>query len=85
VQDTKVDLKPFDALSKSQESLAGMLGIDAPKIQMDQTKWRAANRLTPEGVALTKERVSGDVVQHMQLRDALIEAGMLNPPELWKP
>ena len=57
-----------------------MLGIDAPKVQMDQKKWREANRLTPEGIALTKERVVGDVIQHMELRNALIELGWLDPP-----
>lgn len=85
VTDTKVDLKIFKGISKSQESLGGMFGLIAPKVQMDQTKWRAANRLTPEGIALTKERVLGDVIQHMELRVALIEAGVLRTPEIWKP
>jgi len=81
IHDTKLEFKEgFKDLSASQESLAAMLGIPAPKVQMDQKKWREANRLTPEGIALTKERVIGDVVQHMQLRDALIELGWLDPP-----
>lgn len=81
IHDTKLDFKAgFKHLSASQESLAAMLGIEAPKIQMDQKKWREANRLTPEGIALTKERVIGDVIQHMELRNALIELGWLDPP-----
>lgn len=83
VQDTKVHLVKLKGISKSQENLAGMLGLDAPKVQMDTTKWREANRLTPEGIALTRERVEGDIVQHVELRDRLIEEGLLKPPAPW--
>lgn len=84
VSDTKVHLIGGKGVSKSQESLADMLGIDAPKEQMSQAKWRAANRLTFDGILETKRRVEGDVVQHMQLRAALIAGGYLKPPKLWK-
>lgn len=83
VQDTKVHLVKLKGISKSQENLAGMLGLDAPKVQMDTTKWREANRLTPEGIALTRERVEGDIVQHVELRDRLIAEGLLKPPAPW--
>jgi hypothetical protein len=49
VQDTKVHLLRMKGISKSQESLGAMLGLESPKVQMNQAKWRAANRLTPEG------------------------------------
>lgn len=84
-QCTKNDLNNSKGISKSQENLGEMLGIRAPKIQMNQPKWRAANRLTPEGIELTKKRVVGDVVQHKQLRAALIEQGRLNSPRIWNP
>ena len=83
VQDTKVHLKKRKYLSVSQESLGDTLGLKAPKIQMNQHKWREANRLTPEGLAMTKKRVVGDVVQHMALRKRLLELGWLNPPQMW--
>jgi len=83
VTDTKTDLLKMSGNSKSQESLAGMFGLEAPKIQMDQTKWREANRLTPEGIKLTKERVIGDVIQHEQLRLKLLELGLLKKPKMW--
>ena len=82
--DTKLDLRKRKYLSASQESLAGTLGVAAPKVQMDQTKWRAANRLIPEGIDLTRERVVGDVIQHMALREALLHNGWLDAPRMWR-
>lgn len=84
-QDTKVDLIGFEGLSKSQENLADMLGLAESKFKMNDAKWRQATRLVPEGVALTKKRVTQDVKQHMELRRALLEAGALKPPTLWEP
>lgn len=84
-QDTKLDLIRRNGMSGSQENLAAMLGIESPKIQMDQEKWRKANRLTPEGIALTKERVVGDIVQHEEMRSELIKRGMLGKPKIWNP
>lgn len=85
VQDTKVDLIDFEGLSKSQENLAEMLGIAEAKFKMNDAKWRESTRLRPEGVALTKKRVVQDVKQHMELRQALLDAGALKPPTLWEP
>lgn len=82
--DTKNDLIGFKGISKSQENLAEMLGVPAPKIQMNQIKWRAANRLTQPGIDLTRQRVVGDIEQHIALRNCLIEKGLLNPPKLWR-
>lgn len=83
--DTKGDLLKNQGVSKSQESLANMLGVKAPKIQMDQSKWRAANRLTPEGIALTKERVVGDINQHIEMLAELRRRGLVGPGRLWTP
>jgi hypothetical protein len=79
--DTKNDLKPIQGISKSQESLAEMLGIKAPKIGMSQGAWRSANRL--ERVELARERVVGDVRQHQALRLELTRRDWLNPPKMW--
>lgn len=83
-EDTKLDLIKRKDFSASQESLAATLGIAAPKVQMDQHKWREANRLTKEGLAFTRERVQGDVIQHKMLRAKLLELGMLHPPKVWR-
>jgi hypothetical protein len=83
VQDTKTSLVRRKGISGSQESLAGMLLLQHDKVQMNQTKWRAANRLTREGLAETKKRVVGDVQQHIEMRAKLLELGYLGPPRRW--
>lgn len=84
-QDTKTDLVRAQGLSKSQENLGAMLDLDHPKVGMDTAKWSDANMLLPEGIRLTKERVVGDVVQHMELRQRLLDAGALKAPGVWSP
>jgi hypothetical protein len=83
-QDTKLDLVRRQGLSGSQENLGTMLGLNHPKVKMDQKKWRDANRLTPEGRALARERVVGDVRQHIEMRARLLELGYLGHPKVWK-
>lgn len=82
-QDTKLDLVKRSGMSNSQENLGAMLGLKHPKISMDQAKWRAANRLTPEGLALTEKRVVGDVAQHIEMRQVMLDRGMLSAPRVW--
>jgi hypothetical protein len=84
VCDTKLDLIPRKGLSMSQESLGAMFRLEHPKVQMNQAKWRQANRLTPEGRQLARERVVGDVRQHIALRKKLLEHGYLNSPKIWR-
>jgi hypothetical protein len=83
VQDTKTHLIRSKGLSLSQESLGAMFRLEHDKVQMNQSKWRAANRLTPEGLAEVRQRVTGDVRQHIALRRELLAAGFLTPPKLW--
>ena len=84
VQDTKVDLMRSKGLSLSQESLGAMFRLDHEKVVMNQSKWRAANRLTPEGLAEVRHRVTGDVRQHISLRKELLALGYLAPPQMWR-
>lgn len=83
VCDTKLDLIPRKGLSMSQESLGAMFRLHHPKVTMNQSKWREANRLTPEGRQLARERVCGDVRQHIELRKKLMEHGYLRAPKVW--
>jgi hypothetical protein len=83
--DTKLDLKRHSGVSKSQESLSAMLGIEADKEHMTQADWRSANRLTLAGLERTRTRCVGDVVQHKQLRIELTRRGLLGPPKIWRP
>lgn len=83
--DTKNDLIKRSGLSMSQEALSAMYGLEAPKHHMTQQEWRDANRLLPDSFEKTRKRVVSDVIQHKQLRAALIEHGALKAPKLWKP
>ena len=83
--DTKMDLMKFSGLSKSQESIGAMLGLKHPKVGMNQQTWRSANRLEAHGLQLTRERVVGDVLQHIEMRARLIELGYLGGPKKWSP
>lgn len=82
--DTKIDLVRRAGLSVSQENLGAMLRLEHQKVQMNQARWRSANRLEPEGREAARERVIGDVRQHIELRRELQSLGYLSPPKLWK-
>lgn len=82
-QDTKLDLLKRSGLSGSQESISAMFGLENPKVHMTQEDWRLANRLTPEGIQRSKERVIGDIEQHIEMRQRLIERKMLGRPKVW--
>jgi hypothetical protein len=84
VQDTKLDLIRTKGLSLSQESLGAMFRLEQQKVAMNQSMWRAANRLTPEGLAYVRERAIGDVRQHIHLRRELLEHDYLTKPSLWR-
>jgi DNA polymerase elongation subunit (family B) len=85
VHDTKIDLLKSQGHSKSQENLAAELGIAAPKIKMTTADWRSANRLEPAGLKLVRDRVVGDVKQHMAMRNEMMNRGWLRPPRVWTP
>lgn len=82
--DTKLDLVRRQGLSSSQENLGAMLGLEHVKVKMNQSTWRAANRLTPEGLHLARARVTGDVKQHIEMRRRLLDLGYLAAPVIWK-
>lgn len=90
--DTKMDLIRFSGISKSQENLGAMLSYFdqsnpylGRKEHMSQVEWRTANRFTAEGLEESRRRVAGDVLQHKEMRLALLEAGFLRGPKAWRP
>jgi len=83
--DTKLDMFTKADIPATQEFLSKTLGIPIEKVNMTQTDWRTANRLTPEGIEATSKRVSTDVLQHMLLREEMLQRGMLGPPRVWNP
>jgi len=82
-QDTKNDLVTAQGLSKSQENLGAMFELRHPKVPMNTALWAEANMLLPEGIEATKKRVIGDVRQHVELRAAMLERGVLAAPSPW--
>jgi len=85
VSDTKMHMHKKAGIPATQEYLSEIFNISAPKVGMTQNKWRKANRLTPEGLALTEKRATGDVVQHMLLRNRMLEMKLLAPAKMWRP
>lgn len=83
--DTKLDMLRKGDMPATQEHLSEMLGVRAVKYHMTQAMWREANRLTREGIRLTENRVVMDVQQHKLLRLAMLNAGLLGSPKMWRP
>jgi hypothetical protein len=83
--DTKNDLLKFHGVSKSMENLASQLGCEHEKFSMTTTDWLKANALEPEATKKLVQRVTSDVVLHMEMRQLMILKGMLKPPSVWKP
>lgn len=85
VSDTQADIPKVKDLGKSQDNLAETFGLSAAKFPMNGAKWREANQLDPEGRAKARKRVIDDVIQNKELREALLERGLLRAPKLWRP
>ncbi len=73
--------------SRSMENMGDMFGLVDGKHHMNNTTWKRANTLDAEHVAVTIERVTSDVRMHVQLRAAMVEAGLLDPAmgSAWSP
>jgi hypothetical protein len=84
-QDTKGDMARAQGLSKSQENLGAMFELDHPKVPMNTAKWELANMLVPEGIQETITRVVGDVNQHIEMRQRMLDLGILAAPSVWSP
>lgn len=83
--DTKLDMFKKGDIPATQEFLLEMLGVPGiRKYQMSQTKWREANRLTPDGLKQTYERVSSDIVGHVAMRRFMLQRELLKGPRRWR-
>jgi hypothetical protein len=83
--DTRLDLIKKGDIPATQEYLSELLGLPVSKVAVSQHDWRQANRLTEEGLKITEKRVSGDVLQHILLREELIKRRLIGTPKIWKP
>lgn len=83
--DTKLDFAKAQGISKSQENLGEMFDLEHPKIPMGTAKWFESNKLTTKGIEYTIERVVGDVLQHIDLRNEMLDRRLLRAPVVWSP
>ncbi len=84
-QDTKMDLHKMSGVSKSQENLGAMFELEHPKVPMNTHLWAEANVLMQRGIQASITRAKGDVEQHMEMREIMLDRGLLRPPSLWTP
>jgi hypothetical protein len=84
-QDTKQDLISAQGVSKSMENLSAMFDTQTKKYAMDTAKWAAANMLLPHGIKFAVDRVMTDVIEHIELREIMLQNGLLTHPRLWRP
>lgn len=81
--DTCRDLPRRRGLSYSLENMVAMYGIKGAKYTMSQPMWENANRLTADGMALARKRVTSDVLLQERLRKKLLDVGLLKLPKMW--
>lgn len=85
VTDTLRDIPRKNGMSASLANLSSMYGLEGEKQSMSHSDWELSNRLTPEGIALARDRVVGDVLLQEQLRQKLLDLNLLRAPRLWHP
>lgn len=82
VQDT-FSLPKSKGMKKGLDNLGVMLEAVEQKQAMDWAQWDAAYEV--DGWPEIISRCESDVVLHKQIRDAMIERGMLGGATIWKP
>ena len=82
VQDT-IRLPRSKGFKKGQDNLAVLMQVEAEKLPLNFEQWAAA--YAEPGLETVKERVGGDVRQHMLIRDQMRARGWLAAPRMWGP
>lgn len=81
--DTKLDMSSRTGLSTSQENLCAMFEVEHQKLPGNEPLWRRACEGYADGVEWLKQRVAGDVVSNVELKDRLIALNALSEPKRW--
>ena len=80
VQDT-MRLPKSKGFKKGQDALGGLYQTEQQKQQMD---WEAWDRAYSEpGWPKVRDRAESDVRMHMEIREGLLDDGLLKPPVWW--
>lgn len=81
--DTCKDYPKAKGKSKNLETLAAEHGLEGEKKHMGIYQWELSNKLLPDALSETVERVVGDVLLQEALRDKLLAKGYLSDPKRW--
>lgn len=82
VEDT-IRLPRSKGFKKGQDNLGVLLDVPLEKLPLNYQQWQ--NAYAEPDLATVKERVVGDVRQHMLIREQMRQRGWLKPPRVWKP
>ncbi len=78
-----IRLPKSSGFKKGQDNMAETLGVEAEKLPLNHVQWRAA--YAEPSLQTVKDRVAGDVRQHMQLLERMREERWLRAPRTWRP
>jgi DNA polymerase elongation subunit (family B) len=82
VQDT-IRMPRAKGFKKGQDNLGVLLDVPAEKLALNFQQW--ADAYAEPDLWTVKDRVAGDVRQHMQIREAMKQRGWLSAPRKWSP
>jgi DNA polymerase elongation subunit (family B) len=82
VQDT-IRLPRSKGFKKGQDNLGVLLAVPVGKLPLNFQQW--AEAYAEPDLGTVKDRVAGDVRQHMLIREAMRDRGWLTPPRRWQP
>ena len=81
VQDT-IRLPKSKGFKKGQDNVSHALGVKEEKMPLSWAKWEAA--YAEPDLTTIKERCASDVLMHIQMRQKMIERGILGAPRMWR-
>lgn len=82
VQDT-IRLPRSKGFKKGQDNLGTLLDVPLEKLPLNFQQW--ADAYAEKDLGTVKDRVAGDVRQHMLIREEMRKRGWLKPPRMWSP
>lgn len=82
VQDT-IRLPKTKGFKKGQDNMADLFEVASKKLPLNHTEWMQA--YADPHMAAVKDRVRGDVTQHIALREEMRVRRLLMTPKIWQP
>lgn len=82
VQDTMKIVKT-KGFKKGQDNIGKLLRLSVDKMPLSWQEWQDAYE--EDGWQTAIERCASDVIQHKQMRQAMLERDWLKPPTYWRP